>query len=296
MSSNMFNSNAKTYVFILFCLIIFILLFLILSNYLTCFLKIYNSNLKKKQLYNSSSYRWNLYDSNRKCVLGLGTISRKIIQEFENISVIHHNEITELVNFDVLFLTYKVLDIKEEDAINYLNDILCILGDNKKQIVNFCSEAEIIYMPNRYKYGKLKKKINKILNDSIHIVYNIYLPYEKFIDIPNLLLNFDSDYLFHYPGILSQYTRPCYSNTLVCHGNSSIETIEKKYGILLFHPLFLKKWKLYFSGNNKKGKLHYDRQRCFGNTFRVLKTIKNTSNYTILINNKIFTPSKITIL
>ena len=127
--------------------------------------------------------------------------------------------------------------------------------------------------------------------DSIHIVYNIYLPYEKFINIPNLILNFDSNYIYHYPGILSQYTRPCYSKTLVYNGNSSIENIEKKYGILLFHPFFLSNWKLYFSGKNEQGKLHYDRQRCFGTTFRILKTIKNTSNYTILINDEIFTPT-----
>ena len=114
---------------------IFILLLLIIFfNYVNCFLKIHNSKLKKKQLYNSSSYRWNLYDSNRKCVLGLGTISKKIIKEFENISVVHHNEISKLVNFDVLFLTYKVIDIEEEDAIKYVNDILCILEIIKNKL------------------------------------------------------------------------------------------------------------------------------------------------------------------
>jgi len=232
-----------------------------------------------------------MYDNNKKCVLGLGTISKKIIKEYKNISIVHHNELSKLVNFDVLFLTHKVRGIEENDAIKFIEDVLSNLGSSKKQIINFCSEAEFIYLPYRIKYGSIKKKINKILMDSNHIVYNIYLPYEKFIDIPKYLSNFDSNFIYHYPSILSQYARPCYFKTLEYGGSIvSKKKIEDKYGILLFYPIFLKSFKLYFKSKNKKSRSHYDRQRCFGTTFRVLKTVKNSSDYRIIINNKLFTP------
>ena len=273
--------------------IIFILIFYICFTYFICFTKINHSKFKKKQVFNKSLYRWSIYDDKKKCVLGLGTISKQIIKEYQHISIVHHDEIKKLIDFDVLFLTHKVRGIEEKDAIKFIKDILSNLGNSKKQIINFCSEAEFIYLPYRIKYGNIKKKINKILMDSNHIVYNIYLPYEKFINIPDFLSNFDSNYIYHYPSILSQYVRPCYLNTLLCNDRIvSKKKIQDEYGILLFYPLFIKSWKLYFKGPKKSGRSHYDRQRCSGTTFRVLNTIYNTSDYTININNEDIKPTE----
>lgn len=278
-------NNKKFIIFFIFL----ILLLYVLSSYIIIFFKINNSKLKKKQLSNQSKYRWNIFDKQKKCVLGYGTIAKQIINKYKNIDIIHHNELNKLLNYDIIFLTYKVKNISEKDSLLYIDNILYNLKNNTKQIVNFNSEAEIVYLPNRLEYGKIKKKINEKLHNSNHIIYSIYLPYAKFINISKFFDNFDSNYIYHYPSIISQYLRPCYINTLICNHNIyKKKDLMEKYSVLLFEPLFKKSWTLTFKGKYKKGKLHKDKNRCVGTTFRVLKIIKNTSDSKILINNKIY--------
>ena len=272
--------------------IILLLLLYVLISYILIFLKINNSKLKKKQLFNKSNYRWNIFDKQKKCVLGYGIVAKQIVNKYKDIDIIHHNELNKLVNYDVIFLTHKVRNIDEKNALLFIDNILDNLKNNTKQIVNFNSEAEIIYLPKRLEYGKIKKKINEKLHNSNHVIYSIYLPYEKFINIPKFFYNFDSNYIYHYPSIISQYFRPCYTNTMFCKNNIyKRKNIMENYSILLFDPLFKKSWTLSFKGKYKKGRLHKDKKRCLGTTFRVLKTIKNTSDSKILINNKIYNNS-----
>ena len=58
----------------------------------------------------------------------------------------------------------------------------------------------------------------------------------------------------------------------------------KKYHQLLFTTLI---WQLYFKGRQSVGKYHVDLKRClFGDMVRVLICVNDTSDYTILVENK----------
>jgi hypothetical protein len=204
----------------------------------------------------------------------------------------------------------------------FTHQMLAIIEDVPDvTIINIASDAEIIPIPTRLKYGQLKKELRYDLEKRRNRIINIFFPYVTSYNTYDLYMklaaiDFRRD--FYYFSDLSNLVRPLWSTikplkissdvnwneALYCHKDSfnseiidnpvlyeSVRLkIEDAYRIdLIPHSelhLGMLSWQLSFSGDKKQGKMHTDMKRClFGNLFRAILCIENDTDYKILIDD-----------
>jgi hypothetical protein len=192
-------------------------------------------------------------------------------------------------------------------------------------LVNIASDSEIVPMPTRLKYGKLKTKMRYLLEKRRNKVVNIFFPYVTDSNIDSLfleLLKIDYRRDFYYLSGISQLFKPVWShtpprvikanvtwegsnycpkelfNSRIIDNKELYEAVRKEvedayrldmipYDELNFGILM---WQLSFRGQKPDGKLHKDMKRClFGNLFRVIYCVENESDYEIMIDGKVYT-------
>jgi hypothetical protein len=188
-------------------------------------------------------------------------------------------------------------------------------------IINIASDAEILPIPFRILYGKVKKKIRYEFSTLPNRVINIFFPYVTATNVQLLTqqvhqLNWKYDY--YYLSGISKLMKPCilkptiwndkfvtnYVKTFSKSENSLYTKITNKELYMFVHEVLENKlriqfkqyyqlslktliWQLYFKGIQGPGKNHIDMKRClFGNMVRVIMCIHDTSDYTIRVNNQ----------
>jgi hypothetical protein len=192
-------------------------------------------------------------------------------------------------------------------------------------IINIASDAEIIPIPGRLKYGKLKKHVRKFLEQRKNRVINIFFPYvtkRNWSFLFEKLSQVDLKRDFYYLSPLSNLVKPLWfkiqpvtihtdinwSESQYCtkssfdsrlvHDESLYEKVrvivEDRYRLDLVPYENLKMgflaWQLAFEGPKPDGKNHIDMKRClFGNLFRALLCVENTTDYEILIGDQKYT-------
>lgn len=193
--------------------------------------------------------------------------------------------------------------------------------NEKSIIINIASDAEILAIPFRILYGKVKKKIRYNLSTLPNRVINIFFPY---VTASNLQLltqqvhNLNWKYDYYYLSGISNFIKPCilkptiwydenitnYVKTFSNSENILYSKITNKQLYMFIHKVLENKlriqfkhyyqlsltnlmWRLYFKGVQHIGKNHIDMKRClFGNMVRVLICLHDTSDYKIRVDNQ----------
>jgi hypothetical protein len=194
-------------------------------------------------------------------------------------------------------------------------------------LINIASDAEIVPIPTRLKYGTHKLNFRHRLEKRRNRVINIFFPYVHEYNIEylfNELSKIDYTRDFYYLSGLSSIVRPIWSNvppkviksnvvwggSQYCHkeafNSTNIgykdfyeairEEVQNEYR-LDFAPydslhVGMLMWQLSFRGPKPDGNLHTDMKRClFGNLFRIVFCVENESDYEILIGGSKYTMS-----
>jgi hypothetical protein len=189
-------------------------------------------------------------------------------------------------------------------------------------IINIASDAEIINIPYRIKYGRMKSQVRLDLHNRNNRVINIFLPfvnetnYDYFFEKINAIL-LEPNYNVYYLSSISNIVKPLHAKVLIWNeprlsefnfprfNNFSTRMddeylyteikliIEEKMKIPLvaYNELsfFFVMWQLFFKTPLEIGKLHVDMKRCiFGRMFRVIICLENTSDYAIFIDGSVY--------
>jgi len=195
-------------------------------------------------------------------------------------------------------------------------------------LINIASDAELIPIPSRLKYGSHKLKLRHSLEKRRNRVINIFFPYVTDSNIESLFMELSKiDYTrdFYYLSGLSNLVRPIWLNVppkviksnVVWSGsqycpkdkfNSTTighrdfyeairKEVQNEYR-LDFAPyddlrVGMLLWQLSFRGPKPDGNLHTDMKRClFGNLFRIVYCVENESDYEIMIGGAKYTMTK----
>jgi hypothetical protein len=232
---------------------------------------------------------------------------KKKLKKYRTIVLCHHNIESP---WQIYVLTLEIL--------RNIND------DHETTIINIASDAEILWIPFRLEYGKMKKRFREELFKRKNRIINIFFPYvstSNYIDLYTRLAKIDWSYNNYYLSPWSSIVRPCllrYAHwnepaiEQICFENNSKLSqvlddrgtyenmriiLERKLRVQLvpFDNLLFKfvMWKLQFEGYTKAGQWHLDMKRClFGNSLRTIACIENTSDYKIAVENEVFSMNK----
>jgi hypothetical protein len=201
-----------------------------------------------------------------------------------------------------------------------------IPNDPSITIVNIASDAEIIPIPSRLNYGKLKRESRLLLESRKNRVVNIFFPYvtqKNWLELFYKLSRIDYKRNFYYLSPLSNLIKPItfkveptiihthinWKDSRYCIRENGFKSqlvqnkglyetirvlVEDAYSLDMvphddLHVGFLS-WQLAFDGPKPLGKKHTDMKRClFGNLFRALLCIENTTDYKITIGDQVYT-------
>jgi hypothetical protein len=117
-----------------------------------------------------------------------------------------------------------------------MNILRKIPNINNIILVNIASDAELIKIPKRYKYGNIKKQIRLYLETRKNRVINIFMPYinnKNYSIIKNKLFNMDWKYDYYYFSAISNIYMPCLTNIKYTQKHYIFENFEKNCPLLI---------------------------------------------------------------